>query len=293
MSAALGAVRPFARCSGRARTERGVHDDLSSDAVVAGVCLEPSRWPERGARWSRSICRSWPAASRSGELVGREFRDGPGQPRTRPVGAGPHARQAWPAGAFARRPGAGGPRRRHSRLGAAVVPGPRGPHLHRRLRLLGLLASQPNTLRYDLLLIFVPVGALLAGLGAPAPAVRAALVTATLVWVTSSLGDYRALAAEVRSGRWPDSAGTGHPDARGASPHALWGEYRLAYLLSFRSQERVTVAPNDSHRIDEYATRGRGRARAVHRRRGLRPGRGTGAGIWLCPTPDASDGPVY
>jgi len=61
---------------------------------------------------------------------------------------------------------------------------------------------------------------------------------------------------------------------------------RLAYLVSFRSQERVTVAPDESPRIDEYAAR----AAAVHA-----PfiGAGEGAkgeelvpGFWLCPPPD-------
>lgn len=110
-----------------------------------------------------------------------------------------------------------------------------------------------DSLRYDLLALLVPVGALLAGLRAPGRAWRAGLATATVLWVMLSADDYRALTGEVRSGRWPDHRGKVMRVLLDRKLRVLWGEFRLAYVVSFRSGERIKVAATNFHRIDEYA----------------------------------------
>ena len=288
MSATLGAVRPFSPMFGPGTTTRLVQEDLSSDTVVAGViCLEPSTWPDRGARLLRE---HWPIMVGGypgrAQLAGVSSGVGQGNP-----GLGPWVAMltlvAAVAGLRAR------PTSSASRVSASIPPSA----LSWFLILCGLISTtvyaffacvqlSPNTLRYDLLLIFVPVGAVLAGLRAHAPMMRAALVTATLVWVTSSLGDYRALAVEVRSGRWPDLRGQAIQMLEARHLTALWGEYRLAYLVSFRSQERITVAPNDSHRIDEYATRAAAAHAPFIAGGACAQGEELVPGFWLCPPPD-------
>ncbi len=110
-----------------------------------------------------------------------------------------------------------------------------------------------NSLRYDLLVLLVPVGALLAGLRLPVRAFRAGLATATALWIALNASDYRALAQEVRSGRWPDHRGAVMQAVLDRGLTVLWGEFRLAYVLTFRSGERLTVASINFHRVDEYA----------------------------------------
>jgi hypothetical protein len=141
-----------------------------------------------------------------------------------------------------------------------------------------------DTLRYDLLALLLPVGALLHGLGSASAPVRAGLTTATLLWTLLSADDYRALAAETRTGRWPDPRGEATARLVAAPIDVLWGDARLAYVVSFRSQERVVVAPVTVHRIDDYARR----ARAANARfLGLASCSGDqlAPGIWLCPPP--------
>lgn len=118
------------------------------------------------------------------------------------------------------------------------------------------------TLRYNLLTVFAPVGALLVGLRAftSAPA-RGGIAAAVALWCALNLSDVLALADEYRR----------HPpqDQRRAVVDALnernvevaWSSYRNAYHLSFIAEERVRVSANDFIRIKEYWEEAR-RARA-------------------------------
>ena len=118
-------------------------------------------------------------------------------------------------------------------------------------------AISSDTLRYDLLALLLPAGALLAGMRSPGRAVRAGLVTATLLWTVVTADDYRALIAEAWGGRWPDARGAGTARLVDRQAEVLWGDARLAYVVSFRARERVVVAPVTVHRIDGSASRAR------------------------------------
>ena len=68
----------------------------------------------------------------------------------------------------------------------------------------------------------------------------------------------------------------------------LWGDARLAYVVSFRAQERVVVAPVTVHRIDEYAARARAANAAPFLGLAACPGEELAPGMWLCPPPGPS-----
>ncbi len=144
----------------------------------------------------------------------------------------------------------------------------------------------PLTLRYNLLFVFVPAGALAAGLTSPHRSLRAGLATATIMWTMLSVGDYGALAREIRRGQWPDHRGDAVRALERRGLTTLWGDYRLSYLLSFRSQERLIVAPVDVHRIDEYARRAAARPVPLVTYNTCVGGEVLVPGIWLCPTPE-------
>ena len=148
------------------------------------------------------------------------------------------------------------------------------------------------SLRYNLVAVLLPVGALAAGLASRHRTVRAGLVTATVMWTALSAGDYAALGREIRAGHWPDYRGDAVRALEARGLHTLWGEYRLAYILSFRSHERLIVAPVDVHRIDEYARRAAVRPVPFVTYRSCADGEVLVRGIWLCPTPEPLP-PVY
>lgn len=285
---ALVAVRPFAAMFGPGTMARPMDVELTSASLLRGhMCLGPERWPARSARIAFEHLPMM-AGGLPGPLqvVGVSTGMGQGNPGAFPwvlalVGAG------LLAGAAAARAAAPPDGDR----GVDAVPDRWLPWFLIASGAISTLVYgfvscaqiNPNTLRYDLLLVCVPAGAVLAGLRHRIAAVRAALVAGMLVWIAPQADDYRALGAEVASGRWPDHRGQAIAmlEARGLT--ALWGDFRLANVLTFRAAERITVASLESQRIDLYADR----ARAAHA-----PTVQTGAcvrgeqlvpGVWLCP----------
>lgn len=142
-----------------------------------------------------------------------------------------------------------------------------------------------SALRYDLLVLAIPAGAVMAGLRHPAAAVRAGLAAATVVWALSSADDYRALAGEIRRGQWTDerAIGVAALDARGLT--VLWGRLppRLCGQLHHRRADYrgVGAAPADR----------RNTARATAARAPFiksipcAGGEPLSAGMWLCKPP--------
>lgn len=257
-ASAVDALRPFGAMYGPGSVARATREDISvADAVGAQICIVPSRWPSRGRLVVTEHLRllvgglpgpNWPLGVNSGM--------GNGDPGLGPwvlalttvaLLAGVAARRSGPAAAAAGIPAA-------AFAWYLVLTG--------GLSIAGywLVACSQVTVasaHYDLLAIYVPVGALLAGLGLPRPTVRAGLVTATLLWAALSFDDYRALAREVANGRWPNPRGEAARALAAMGDRALWGEFRLAYVVTFLAAERVTVASTSFHRVDRYAERAR------------------------------------
>jgi hypothetical protein len=257
--ATVDAARPFGSMFGPGSVARLTREDISvADAVGAQICIVPSRWISRGILIATEHLPLvvgglpgpiWPIGVNSGI--------GHGNP-----GLGPWVLALTLAGGAlgwlaCRRAPEGGP--------GARVPPAAFPWF---LALTGVISiavywlvacSQvtPNSTTYDLLAIYVPVGALLAGLRLDVRPARAGLVAATMLWAWVTLDDYRALTREVAGGAWPNPRGDAAAVLEAQGEHALWGEFRLAYVVSFLSQERVKVASTSFHRIDEYAARAR------------------------------------
>lgn len=142
-----------------------------------------------------------------------------------------------------------------------------------------------ETFRYDLMASLLPAGAILVGVHHASRATAAGLVTAVVIWIGLGATDYAALAAEIRSGRWPDRRGEAIAALEARGLVTLWGDFRLAHVLTFRSQERLVVAAVDHERIDEYAARAQA-ARAPTIRLGpCREGEQLVPTICLCPGP--------
>lgn len=299
VSATIDALRPHAAMFGPGTTARVADLDISGgEALMTQVCLIPSRWPERA-----SLLAQEHLPMMIGAYEGRAAEFG----LSTGIAHGRQGLRIWVlALMLVSSVAAIVATRRQAPLPADTTGNVPGSALPWFLILTGLASMLAywlvacsqitfNSLRYDLLVTLVPVGLVLAGLRWPQREMRAALVAAVLVWCGANLADYRALADEIATGRWPDHRGelVRKLEARGL--RELWGEFRLAYVVSFRSAERVVVAPTNIHRIDEYAQRAGAAKAPILRTREC--GGGTGElmvpGIWLCPPPAPEELPIY
>ncbi len=291
--AAVQLARPYGAMYGPGTKAETRSLDLSvRTAVGAQVCVAPSTWPTRA---HALITEHLPymAGGLPGPIVDAGVNSGMGQ--------GNPGLALWVlaitcVGVVSGLAGARQPRRD----APGRVP---GTWLPAYLLVVGAISTSvygfvacsnisPLSLRYNLLAVLVPVGALAAGLAPERRTVRAGLVTATLMWTALSAGDYAALAREIRGGHWPDYRGDAVRAREARGINALWGEYRLAYILSFRSHERLIVAPIDVHRIDEYARRAAEQPVPLVTYRACPAGEQLVRDIWLCPTPEWLP-PVY
>lgn len=296
--AAVSLVRPHGDMYGPGSAPREAFLNLSArDAIAAQRCLTPSTWPAR-ARELASDHLPLMAGGVPGPMLDVTVSSGMGHGNP---GLAPWmlalTMAALICGALATR--------RASAVPRAEAPGIPGPALPGYLVAVGVLSTlvygfvacsqlTQATLRYDLLLLFLPSGAVLAGLRWPVPAARAGLVTATLLWAGLNLSDYLALAGEIRRGRWPDRRGEAMRALEARGVDTLWGDYRLAYVLSFRSQERLKVAALTVHRVDEYARLAAARDVPLVKQGVCAGGTEFVPGIWLCPTPSPAERPpVY
>jgi hypothetical protein len=282
----VDAARPFGSMFGPGSIARVDGVDLSRQTAISSqVCLDPSRW---AARSGDLVLGHLPtmAGGHPGPLLESSIGSG--------MGAGNPGLPLWVATLVLVAAAIGW---RESRRPAAIRPaaidGAPDTALPWFLCLTGAFsivvywlvacsAISPDTLRYDLLALLLPAGALLAGMRTPGRAVRAGLVTATLLWAVVTADDYRALIAEAWAGRWPDARGVGTARLVDRQTAVLWGDARLAYVVSFRARERVVVAPVTVHRIDEYASRARA-ANASFLGMAACPGEELAPGMWLCP----------
>ncbi len=295
--AGVATVRPLGDMYGPGSRPHADFLDLSArDAIGTQLCLTPATWPAR-ARLLVTEHLPLMAGGIPGPMIDVTVSSGQGHGNP---GLGPWVLALTMAGlglgfvpARRARPPAAPP----GRVPATAFPG--------FLVAVGLLSTlvygfvacsriSQATLRYDLLALFLPVGALLMGLARPGAAARAGLVTATVLWAGLNLDDYAALAREVRAGQWPDRRGDAVRALQAGGFDVLWGDFRLAYVLTFRSQERPVVASTSVHRIDEYARRAAARDVPLVTYQRCADGRELVPDIWLCPTPPPDElPPVY
>ncbi|MEZ5289053.1 MAG: hypothetical protein R2712_30475 [Vicinamibacterales bacterium] len=109
------------------------------------------------------------------------------------------------------------------------------------------------TMRYDLLGVMVPVGALVMALQTwRAPTARAALATAVVFWCAFNASDVAALTRERVVKPRPDRRAllASQLEARGVT--LAWSAFRTAYHVTFLSREHVRIAAQDFSRILSY-----------------------------------------
>ncbi|MBP7778516.1 MAG: hypothetical protein KA371_15465 [Acidobacteria bacterium] len=295
--AGVAAVAPHGDMYGPDSARRaGAASHTVGDAIAAQVCLTPSAWP---ARARRLVTEHLPlmAGGRPGPMFEVSISSG--------MGHGNPGLAVWVLALIVAGFGARLLALRGRTRPLEPRPGVPATALPGFLVAVGLLSTcvyalvacsqiTQATLRYDLLVLFLPVGALLGGLTQPTAAVRAGLVTATVLWAGLNLDDYGALAREIRAGRWPDHRGDAVAALESRGLQTLWGDFRLAYVLSFRSQERLRVASTTVHRIDEYVRRAAERDVPMVKQGICANGTELVTGIWLCPPPPPeARPPVY
>ena len=290
LQAALHLLRPHAAMFGPGTAARNYDTMLSSAEVVRGqICLDAGQWPAR-ARALAFEHLPLMAGGLPGPLMDLGVSSG--------VGQGRPGLSTWTlalvVGGLAL--GVAAAATPASRMPNAAPPGDaiRATWLPWFLVLCGLVSIgvygfvsctniSTHTLRYDLLVAFVPAGAVIAALRHGARAVRSAIVTGLLVATVPAADDYRALAAEIVRGQWPDPRGQAAEALAARGPAAYWGDFRVAYLLTFRGGERFTIASIEHQRIEDYATRAQARNAGVVKVAACDGGTRLADGVWLCP----------
>ena len=110
-----------------------------------------------------------------------------------------------------------------------------------------------ETLRYNLLGVLIPVGALVMALQTwTLPAVRAGLGAAVALWCALNTEDVVALTREYRTHPPFDQRQAEADDLERRGVPISWSRFRNAYHITFLAQERVRVSANDFARIRSY-----------------------------------------
>jgi hypothetical protein len=144
-----------------------------------------------------------------------------------------------------------------------------------------------ETLRYNLLGVMIPAGALALGLSRPAlsplsAAARAGFIAVAVVWTSLNASDVAAMTREYME-RPPVDLRQGlvaEMERRGI--HSAWAEYRFAYHLSFISGERVRVSANDYVRVKAYYEEAAASRAPTLRTEACDGGDELMAGVFLC-----------
>ena len=155
-------------------------------------------------------------------------------------------------------------RRRAGTAPTTTAGSPEMPHIGGYLVLVGLFSTlvygfatcsdiKVETMRYNLLGVFIPVGALVMALQTWAmPVARAGLGAAVALWCAVNTGDVVALTREHLNRPPVDQrqAVADELERRGVSISS--SRFRNAYHITFLAQERVRVSASDFARIQSY-----------------------------------------
>ncbi len=140
-----------------------------------------------------------------------------------------------------------------------------------------------ETMRYNLLGVLIPVGALVMALQTwPLPAVRAGLGAAVALWCALNTEDIVALTREYRIQPLLDQRQAVADDLERRGVPISWSRFRNAYHITFLAQERVRVSANEFARIRSYFDEAK-RARApVLAEQPCADGEALPSGAFLC-----------
>ncbi len=281
------AVRPFA--NGLGPGTRGDDPALVAtvvDTLGGRICVDPATWPERasllvvdhlprlvggtpapladygvltGVYSGLPGLGPWAAAITAAGLVAGAWHWLAGARAQRASAApAPDASELSPDG----RESTADPRHSHP---ASPFPAPGVTHLGSYLVLVGLVATlvygfltcssiRVETMRYNLLGLYIPVGALVMALQAwRAPTTRAGLGAAVALWCALNTSDVVALTREHASRPPADRRQALADDLEARGLTVAWARFRNSYHVTFLAAERVRVSANDFVRIQTYA----------------------------------------
>lgn len=285
------AVRPFA--SGLGPGTRGDDPALVAtvvDTLGGRICIDPATWPERASLLVFDhlprLVGGMPAPLADYGVLTGVYSGLPGLgPWVAAITAAGLVAGAWQWFTVARaqpdsdRPVPGGAPAtpvtrtlapdRGERPGDTRRSPPVTSHLGSYLVLVGLVSTlvygfltcssiRVETMRYNLLGLYIPVGALVMALQAwRAPTTRAGLGAAVALWCALNTSDVAALTREHASRPPADrrQALADALEARGVT--VAWARFRNSYHVTFLSAERVRVSANDFIRIQAYADEAR------------------------------------
>jgi hypothetical protein len=245
----IDSVEPFANALGPgSRGNDAMMAGLQADPVGARLCFAPERWMPRAR-----LLVSQHLPQLVGGMPGMLFEYGL---RTSVpagfAGLAPLVAAMTAAGAAS---AAAGPRTAGAVFGWYLV-------------LVGLISTAVygfvvcspilvDTLRYNLLGVMMPAGALVLGLSRPVQSpvsagARAGFIAVAIVWASLNASDVVTMTREYLERPPVDlrQAMVAEMERRGI--HSAWSEYRFAYHLSFISGERVRVSANDYVRVKAY-----------------------------------------
>ncbi|MCA1585335.1 MAG: hypothetical protein LC791_11410, partial [Acidobacteria bacterium] len=140
------------------------------------------------------------------------------------------------------------------------------------------------TLRYDLLAMMVPVGAVALALSSPAHTiVKVVIGLAVVLWAAANLRDINGVTWQYRHAEPADMRQIAADVLVARGVPAAWAEFRIAYHISYLSRERIKVAASDVGRIDEYAELARAPGTPTIAGVACAKGQEIAIGVYLCP----------
>ena len=140
-----------------------------------------------------------------------------------------------------------------------------------------------ETMRYNLLGVFVPVGALVMALQTwRLPAARAGVAAAVALWCVLNTADIVALAQEYRSHPPADQRQALADDLERRGVTIARSLFRTAYHVTFLAQERVRVSASDFARIRSYVDEARAAQAPTLSGQPCADGEALPSGVFLC-----------
>ena len=140
-----------------------------------------------------------------------------------------------------------------------------------------------ETLRYNLLGVLIPVGALVMALQTwTLTTVRAGLGAAVALWCALNTEDIIALTREYRTHPPFDQRQAEADDLERRGIPISWSRFRNAYHVTFLAQERVRVSANDFARIRSYFDEARQAEAPTLAEQPCAGGEALPSGIFLC-----------
>lgn len=290
--AAAAAVRPYAQALGPGTTG----DDPAlligaSDAIGGRLCFMPETWPSRTAMLISDhlprLVGGMPAPLQDYGVLSGVYSGNPGLgvwvAMLTVIGMASGAWFWW--------------RRRAVEVDAdADAATDRAmPHVGGYLVLVALVSTlvyafatcsdiRVQTMRYNLLGVMMPAGALVMALQTwRQPVVRAGFGAAVVLWCLLNAADVAALTHEYATRRPPDNrqALASELEARGVT-HA-WTRFRFAYHTTFLARERVRLSATDFMRIRAYADEAAAVDAPTLSENACANGTPLSGGVFLCP----------